>query len=539
MEEQGIVPRTEAEGSVSADDEAFVRPLPWVTLARAALVLGLALFVAAVLVAALLPQGAAAVRLYLTQTHAAVHLLLIAFWPAATAALLALVAVFAVWPPASPAWARRVFVAVAVLLVAGGVYTLHVLNHAEKALYRLSIPGMGGLGFSFLSETASWLAWTAVLAWAAFCLAAVLVAAAVLARRGPAVAPGERPAVVDAPARRLALLAASTATVVVCVQAAYSHPWSSQLAVLAGRSAFGGRAWLAGAVLALGQLAWAVPALAAALAGRGPRLSWAAWAAAGACGAALSVKGLLHVVLVWTPTRLQGLVLNREATGGTMRLIEAKREHLLTSGIVQAVLLVVAVALLAAALRQAQATTRGRERSGRRVTSRSAKVAVAAAVAVAVVAPAVAAGAVGRGGSLLGFAAVAGLQSEPQQVPEATAPTPLAVPSPATAGPVVTGVIPGFEQTSRGGTSGNAVWSGDVVQVNYEPSGAKVDAARSRLLIDGDPVPVPATSLAMSRKTETLNWSLRRPLRRGRHEFRVVLVTGTGAEYSWGWSYSF
>ena len=100
---------------------------------------------------------------------------------------------------------------------------------------------------------------------------------------------------------------------------------------------------------------------------------------------------------------------------------------------------------------------------------------------------------------------------------------------------MVTGVIPGRVQA--GGTT-SSLWNGDVVQVNYEPNGAKVDPARCELLIDGDPVSVAPTALALSRKTDTLGWSLRRPLGRGSYQFTVVLVTRDGTRSSWGWSYS-
>ncbi len=98
-------------------------------------------------------------------------------------------------------------------------------------------------------------------------------------------------------------------------------------------------------------------------------------------------------------------------------------------------------------------------------------------------------------------------------------------------------MVPGIEQTGR--PPSYQPWNGDVVQVNYEPNGTKVDVARCRLLINGASVPVPATAITMSRKTETLNWNLRRVLGRGRFRFTVVLVTTEGLRSSWGWSYSF
>jgi hypothetical protein len=523
-------------------EEQGMRAPAWVTLARAALALGLTLFAAAVLITAVLPQGAAFTRLYLLQAHAGVRLAMIAVWPAAAALLLALVAAVAVRPPASPSQARLGLLAAAAALVAGGVCALRGLGHADQALYRLAVPGLEKLGNTFLTEAASWLAWMAALAWAGFCVAVLLVAAAALARRRPAVTTTGSSAAVDAAARRLAVLAGIAAAVVVCVQFAYTRPWTSAFAALAGRSGFGGRLWPVATLLVLGQLAWVLPAVVVAAVGRGPKLSWLTWAAAGICGAALSVKGLLHVLPEWTPRRIVELLFQlrlQDAPGGLTHVIEVRREHLLTAGVMQGALLVLALGLISAAYRQFGATAPGAAAVRRPSQDRATGV-VVVAIAVALAAPLISAVAVGDGGSLLGFAPVAGLQSEPQRAPEATKPSPIASPSPAASGgPVVTGVIPGLDQTPQGPSSGNAMWNGDVVQVNYEPNGAKVDPARCRLSIDGDPVAVPATSLAMSRKTETLNWSLRRPLRRGRHEFTVVLVTRAGAEYSWGWSYSF
>jgi hypothetical protein len=223
-------------------------------------------------------------------------------------------------------------------------------------------------------------------------------------------------------------------------------------------------------------------------------------------------------------------------------LSEAHRQDALATGLLQVVLLACAVALLVAGLRQWRLLAAGgANAAGSRATEgppalRVVVIVVGAALIVAGAAPLIARVVVWSDGSLMGFGPVPQFSTSEAKVPTATTPTPVASPSASARGPVVTGVVPGPGQAS---SQGYHPWTGDMVQVNYLPKGTKVIPSKCRLLVNGAPVTVSAVPLFLSRSTQTLNWSLRKPLRAGKYEFTAILVTAAGDEYRWRWTYSY
>ena len=274
--------------------------------ARAAVIAGALLFAGAVLVTAVLPTGAAYLRLYLLASRALPHLLMAAFWAPAVLVLFAVVAVIAFGPVATVRWARWAFAAAAALIVAGGVYALRILHFADQRLFRTDVYGPGlDLG-RLLTDVPSWIAWMAVLVAGGFCVAALLVVGAVRVR------PGEVrsvPWVADAGARRVVAVAGLVALITVVLLLLHEHAWHSVLAARSAHAGLGGRAWIAAVLFALGQFGWVAVALVSAAAARRPWHAWIAWAVAGGWGALLALKGLLHMLMTWSPSRLLGLIL--------------------------------------------------------------------------------------------------------------------------------------------------------------------------------------------------------------------------------------
>jgi len=109
-------------------------------------------------------------------------------------------------------------------------------------------------------------------------------------------------------------------------------------------------------------------------------------------------------------------------------------------------------------------------------------------------------------------------------------------PSPAADGtPVVTGTIPNPDDPK--GLKG---WTGDQVQVNFEPNGAELDLAKCTLSINdklqelsGPPRILPAVSRATS--TLQFSWSDQYP--EGDYKFKADLVTTTGITVTHEWSF--
>jgi polar amino acid transport system permease protein len=110
--------------------------------------------------------------------------------------------------------------------------------------------------------------------------------------------------------------------------------------------------------------------------------------------------------------------------------------------------------------------------------------------------------------------------------------------------PVVTGTIPNPDDPR-----GQKGWTGDQVQVNFDPNGAELDLASCRLFIaevvDGDqgdyqeqPLTEPPRIIpAVSRATSTLQFSWVEPYPEGDYAFKVELVTTDGVTVAYEWAF--
>ena len=117
-------------------------------------------------------------------------------------------------------------------------------------------------------------------------------------------------------------------------------------------------------------------------------------------------------------------------------------------------------------------------------------------------------------------------------------PIALATASPSPAGdgvPVVKGTIPNPDDPK-----GIQKWTGDIVQVNFQPNGAELATEECKLFINGaeqklskPPFIVPA----VSRATSTLQFALAEKYAAGDYEFKTVLVTKTGTEVPYTWKF--
>jgi polar amino acid transport system permease protein len=123
----------------------------------------------------------------------------------------------------------------------------------------------------------------------------------------------------------------------------------------------------------------------------------------------------------------------------------------------------------------------------------------------------------------------------------AAALTPLALaaspsPSPAASGtPVIKGTIPNPKDPK-----GIQNWTGDTVQVNYQPNGAEIATDKCTISINGvvqELAKPPYIVPAVSRATSTLQFSLTKKYGPGDYEFKTVLVTTTGTEVAYTWSF--
>ena len=103
--------------------------------------------------------------------------------------------------------------------------------------------------------------------------------------------------------------------------------------------------------------------------------------------------------------------------------------------------------------------------------------------------------------------------------------------------PVVVGVIPDPNQGAAVGTKN--LWSGDVVQVNFEPNGSELDLAQCQVFINGALQKLVAEPLVqyLSPATPTLNFSLEKTYGAGQYDFKVIMMTTDGVSVEHTWSY--
>lgn len=114
----------------------------------------------------------------------------------------------------------------------------------------------------------------------------------------------------------------------------------------------------------------------------------------------------------------------------------------------------------------------------------------------------------------------------------ASSPSPSSAP---TGTPIVKGTIPNPDDPK-----GIANWTGDIVQVNFQPNGAEIATDKCTISINGQvqelakpPFIVPA----VSRATSTLQFALAEKYGSGDYEFATVLVTTTGEEVTYEWAF--
>jgi polar amino acid transport system permease protein len=101
--------------------------------------------------------------------------------------------------------------------------------------------------------------------------------------------------------------------------------------------------------------------------------------------------------------------------------------------------------------------------------------------------------------------------------------------------PVVKGTIPNPLDPK-----GIQKWTGDIVQVNFQPNGAKLATEQCQLFINGveqelskPPFIVPA----VSRATSTLQFALAKKYGSGDYEFKTILETTTGTQVTYTWKF--
>ena len=101
--------------------------------------------------------------------------------------------------------------------------------------------------------------------------------------------------------------------------------------------------------------------------------------------------------------------------------------------------------------------------------------------------------------------------------------------------PIVKGTIPNPEDPK-----GILNWTGDIVQVNFSPNGAEIAPEKCRLYINGTEQKLskpPYIVPAVSRATSTLQFALAQKYGAGDYEFKTALVTTTGIEVTYAWSF--
>ncbi len=111
-----------------------------------------------------------------------------------------------------------------------------------------------------------------------------------------------------------------------------------------------------------------------------------------------------------------------------------------------------------------------------------------------------------------------------------------ATPSPTAGGtPEITGTIPNPKDPK-----GLQNWTGDQVVVNYKANGAELDLEACTLYVNDilQPLGAPPNIVpAVSRATSSLRYKWDTPYKQGNYEFRAVLVTTTGEEVEYSWSF--
>ncbi len=136
-------------------------------------------------------------------------------------------------------------------------------------------------------------------------------------------------------------------------------------------------------------------------------------------------------------------------------------------------------------------------------------------------------------GSVALFAAVLAV-AVAALTPIAMAASPAASPA-ADGTPVIKGTIPNPQDPK-----GIQNWTGDTVQVNFTPNGAEIALDECTIAIGGvvqelsqPPFIVPA----VSRATSTLQFDLAQKYGSGDYKFEAVLVTTTGTEVAYAWTF--
>ena len=78
------------------------------------------------------------------------------------------------------------------------------------------------------------------------------------------------------------------------------------------------------------------------------------------------------------------------------------------------------------------------------------------------------------------------------------------------------------------------------MQVNFEPNGAVLDAAKCQIYINGklQQLSSPPNVQYLSPATPTLNFSLKNTYSNGKYEFKAVMVTTKGGKSEYSWTYS-
>jgi hypothetical protein len=526
------------------------------------------------------PMGAQGVRQFMTPGHMTLHYLAVLFWLMGSVALCASVVALAVHAASAPRWSRWAFAACVVVALVGGLYGLRFLAHADMAL---KLPGLAPVWQPWV-QAQSWLVWVRLVVLCSFVLDLVLLVAAVLfpspavlsrvtGSASPAAASGTPAASADdmacvaafAPdgasdvaALRLAFWMAAAALVAILLDAVRTHVWSSDLVRAMNHAAFAKQQWLTTAVVLLAQTGWLVPPLLVTWrARRATRVSWAVLGAAGAYGLLVYAEALMSSVRGWSSAYETWRQFERALANGlggwTLRLhqgrdeLESLREQALAGAIFDAVLLVLALLLIVAAVRQYLAWRSSRAASvassieARQVSAVSGRwsrrdLGLAAVAVVAVVltvtASTIAEAMVDKDGSLLGAGG-----ANPRVLPGVTAtepsPVPVASGSPLPQkAPVVIGVVPGA------GTTGVKMWRGDTVGFTYHPLGFLIHQGRCELFINGQKQDVQASSPSEMVTNPTLVWKLKTPLGSGGYQFTVVLVTTGGQRFAYRWSFS-
>ena len=505
---------------------------------------GLALLAAVVLFDTLWSAGAQFVKYGLAWRYETLHHVVVIWWLPFCVALCAGVVALVADPAGLPRRGRPTLMGIAVLGVLGSLYGLRFVAHADHRLRDM---------YSWTWSPQAWLVWTGLVIWVALLISIVLGAAALLARRS--MAADQKPAGGAILAAHIAFWASIAALVTLLIEAVRLNLWSSSIMDAMVAQGFGGRRWLATAVVLLAQVSWPVAGVAAAtLAARRSRAVWALLGGAGVCGLLVSGSAAIVALQSWAEisrstflgmTFLPNADLSEE---GVWAFLEPSREASLTSLIVHGLLFMLAAMLVVAATRHYVVWRDGRagvsldmgrpeESSLALLRGRVPMVAAAVAVILAVLAPLIADALVTDGGALLGTGGVRSpAAAQAAALPTATSPTPIpnGDESPSPESPRIVGVVPG---NRRGGGEVRS-WNGNLVEVNVDPNGVGLDLAASELTINGQRVTGQPTTPELTPATRTVVWSLAKYYGKESFDFVVTLVAMDGRRFAFGWSYS-